>query len=87
MIFTTSWSVVIGIIYNLSGKKVVIPWIMHAINNLSVPLFPVLFLADVPQPGYWIWAGFNVITAIILVFWFQHKWKAVLTEETTLNDG
>ncbi len=83
LIFTTSWSVVIGIIYNLSGKKVVIPWIMHAISNLSVPLFPVLFLADVPQPGYWIWAGLNAITAIILAFWYQNKKKNVLIEAAT----
>ncbi len=85
LVFTTSWSLVIGIIYNLSGKKVVIPWIMHAINNLSVPLFPVLFLADVPQPGYWIWVGLNTITAIILVYWYQHKQKEVV-EATSLDD-
>ena len=87
LIFTTSWSVVIGIIYNLSGKKVVIPWIMHSINNLSVPLFPVLFLEDVPQPGYWIWVGLNAVTAIILALWFHHKRKAVLINETVLNDS
>jgi membrane protease YdiL (CAAX protease family) len=72
-LYATSWSVVIGIMYNLSGKRMVIPWIMHTMGNLSVPLFPVLFLEDVPQPGYWVWAGFNAIVAIGLSYWFYHK--------------
>lgn len=73
IIFTMSWSVVIGIIYNISGKKVIIPWIMHAVNNLSVPLFPVLFLEDVPQPGYWVWALLNAVTAFGLALWYMKK--------------
>ena len=65
IIFTTSWSVVIGIVYNISGKKVVIPWITPAVGNLSVPLFPVLFLEDVPQPWYWVWVLLNLIDYIL----------------------
>lgn len=80
VIYATSWSVVIGIMYNVSGKKMVIPWVMHALANLSVPLFPVLFLEDVPQPGYWVWAGFNVLAAILLSVWYQRKNNKVVSE-------
>lgn len=73
LLYTTSWSLILGIIYNLSGKKMVIAWIMHAVSNLSVPLFPVLFLEDVPQPGYWVWAISNVVVALFLGVWFYRK--------------
>lgn len=72
-LYTTSWSVIIGIMYNLAGKKMMIPWIMHTLGNLSVPLFPILFLQDVPQPGYWIWAIANSTVAIIFSYWFDKR--------------
>lgn len=72
-LYATSWSVVIGIIYNLSGKKMMIAWIMHTLGNLSVPLFPILFLEDVPQPGYWVWATLNAVVAVIFSLWFYYK--------------
>lgn len=70
IIYTTSWSLVIGIVYNLCGKKMIIPWAMHTIANLSVSLFPVIFLEDVPQPGYWVWTLLNLLVAIALGLWF-----------------
>lgn len=73
MLYATSWSVIIGIMYNLSGKKMVIAWIMHAVGNLSVPLFPVLFLEDVPQPGYWVWAVLNLLVAFGMVIWVYYR--------------
>jgi len=73
LIYTMSWSLVIGIMYELSGKKMVIAWVMHAFGNLSVPLFPVLFLEDVPQPGYWVWAFSNVIVATVFALWYRQK--------------
>ncbi|AIO19369.1 CAAX amino terminal protease self- immunity [Candidatus Izimaplasma bacterium HR1] len=75
LIYTTSWSLIISIIYNISGKKVVIAWFMHTIANVSVPFFPILFLEDVPQPGYWVWAGCNVLAAIGIAIWFTRKQK------------
>lgn len=72
-VYTTSWSLIIGLMYNLSGKKMVIPWIMHTLGNLSVPLFPVLFLEDVPQPGYWVWAIMNLLVAVVFALWFSKK--------------
>ncbi len=79
--YTMSWSLIIGIIYNISGKKVVIAWIMHTVGNLSVPLFPVLFLEDVPQPGYWVWAILNLIVATILAIWFVKRNKEGVVNE------
>ena len=73
VLLTISFSVIIGILYNASGKKMVVPWIMHAMSNTSVPLFPVMFLADVKQPGYWVWVITNIVVAIGLTIWFQRK--------------
>lgn len=77
-VYTTSWSVIIGIMYNLSGKKMMIAWIMHVLGNLSVPLFPVLFLEDVPQPGYWVWATLNLLLAIGMIVWVHYKKREAL---------
>lgn len=74
-LFTTSWSVVIGILYNVSGQKLIIPWIMHTVSNVSVPFFPVLFLEDVPQPGYWVWAIVNIIFAVAVGLWYTMSKK------------
>jgi membrane protease YdiL (CAAX protease family) len=74
-LYATSWSLIIGIMYNLSGKKLIIPWLMHTFGNLSVPLFPVLFLEHVPQPGYWIWASMTFIVAVIMGLWYHKKFN------------
>jgi hypothetical protein len=76
-IFTVSLSVIIGWLYNASGKKVVIPWLLHAMSNVSVPFFPILHLANVPQPGYWVWVGLHVLVAIGLTVWFMRKYPVV----------
>jgi len=73
VLFTTSWSVVIGVMYNLSGRKMIIPWVMHTMSNVSVPFFPVLFLEDVPQPGYWVWVITNLVVALVIGIWFVRK--------------
>ncbi len=72
-IYTTGWSVILGIMYNLAGRKMTIPWVMHTLGNLSVPLFPILFLEDVPQPAYWIWALTNAVVAIIFGIWYERR--------------
>ncbi len=73
LLFTISFSVIIGILYNISGKKMVVPWVMHAVSNTAIPLFPVLFLASVPQPGYWVFVVTNILVAIGLAFWYHTK--------------
>ena len=72
-IYTVSMSVVHGWLYNASGKKLVIPWIAHAMSNVSVPFFPILHLKHVPQPGYWVWVLLNVLLAIGITIWFMKK--------------
>lgn len=76
VLFTIIFSVMIGILYNMSEKKMVIPWLMHAISNASVPFFPILFLEKVPQPGYWIWVAVNFVVAALLVVWFYNRTQA-----------
>jgi len=75
LLFTVSMSVIIGWLYNASGKKMVVAWIFHSISNVSVPLFPIMHMADVPQPGYWVWVGVNVIGAVLFTVWYTRKAK------------
>lgn len=74
-IYATSWSVTIGIMYNISGKKMIIPWVMHVFANLSVPLFPILILDFVPQPAYWVWAFTNTVVALLFCYYYITKQK------------
>lgn len=73
LIYTVSTSVIIGWLYNASGKKLVIPWILHAMGNVSVPFFPIMHMAKVAQPGYWVWVGVNSLVAIFITIWFMSK--------------
>ncbi len=74
VIYTTSWSLTIGIIYNIAQKKMVIPWVMHTVSNLSVPLFPILFMEKVAQPGYTVWVLVNIVVAVVLAFtYYKNK--------------
>lgn len=75
MLYTVSTSVIIGWLYNAGGKKLIIPWIFHTIGNVSVPFFPILHMAKVAQPGYWVWVGVNILVAICLTLWFMRKSK------------
>jgi len=73
LMFTISMSVIIGWLYNASGKKLLIPLLLHTTSNVSVPLFPILHMADAPQPGYWVWIGVNVIVAVCMTIWYMRK--------------
>lgn len=75
MLYTVSTSVIIGWLYNASGKKLIIPLIIHTAGNVSVPFFPILHMAKVAQPGYWVWVGVNIIVAICISMWFMRKSK------------
>lgn len=79
LIYIVSTSVSIGWLYNACGKKLIIPLIIHTMGNVSVPFFPIMHMADVPQPGYWIWAGVNALLAILLTIWFTRKSKRLQT--------
>ena len=73
VLFTTSFALIIGIFYNISGKKMVIPWFIHAASNTAIPFFPVLFLVDVPQPGYWVFVIVNILVAVSMTIWYHKK--------------
>ncbi|AIO19368.1 CAAX amino terminal protease self- immunity [Candidatus Izimaplasma bacterium HR1] len=73
VIFATTFSLIIGIMYNVSGKKFVIAWIMHAASNFFLSLFPVFFTKDVAQPSYMVWIAINIVTAIGLTIWYQTR--------------
>ncbi len=75
LIYTVSTSIIIGWLYNASGKKLVIAWIIHAAGNVAVPFFPVLHMADVPQPGYWVWVSVSALVAICMSIWYIRKQK------------
>lgn len=82
LLFTVSMSVILGWLYNASGKKLIVPLIMHAMSNVSVPFFPIMHMADVEQPGYWVWVGVNVLVAICLTIWFMRKSQKQLTKKS-----
>lgn len=74
-----SLAIIIGWFYNESGKKVAIAWIVHSVSNTVVPFFPVMHMAKVPQPGYWLWAGFYALAALSLTLWSWSRDKSRCT--------
>lgn len=73
LVFIISQSVIIGWLYNASGKKLVVPWIIHAMSNTVIPFFPIVHLENGPQPGYWLWAGLHFVVAVGITIWFWIK--------------
>lgn len=73
LLYIISLAVIMGWLFNASGKKLVITWIAHAMGNTVAPLFPVLHMAKVPQPGYWLWAGLHLMVALGLTIWSRGK--------------
>lgn len=67
IIFTMAFSVQIGWLYNASGKKLLVPWILHSANNTVIPIFPVYNLEQESiQVGAWVYVGVNVLVAIVI---------------------
>ena len=79
LIYTVSTSVIIGWLYNASGKKLIIAWIIHAVGNVAVPFFPIMHMAEVAQPGYWVWVSVSALVAIYLTIWYMRKTKRDLS--------
>jgi membrane protease YdiL (CAAX protease family) len=75
LLYIVSLAVIMGWLYNASGKKLVITWITHAMGNTVAPLFPIMHMAKIPQPGYWLWAVLNSMVAMGLIIWFWSKHK------------
>ncbi len=81
VLFAISFSVIIGVMYEVSGRKFIIAWIMHSLSNFALSMFPVFFMEDVAQPAYWVMIIINIITAVIIVLWFLNKRKLKLNNE------
>ena len=62
-------------LFRSSGKKLIIAWIIHAVGNVAVPFFPILHMAEVAQPGYWVWVSVSALGAICLTIWYMRKLK------------
>lgn len=75
LIYTVSTSIIIAWLYNASGKKLMIALIIHTTGNVAVPFFPIMHMADVPQPGYWVWVSVSMLVAIGLTIWYKRKIK------------
>ena len=75
LIYTVSTAVIIGWLYNASGKKLIIPWLIHSAGNVAVPFFPILHMEDVPQPGYWIWVSVSTFAAVCVTILYMVKIK------------
>lgn len=80
LIYTVSTSVIIGWLYNASGKKLIVPLIIHTTGNVAVPFFPIMHMADVPQPGYWVWVSVSTLFAIFLTIWYMKKNTRTIAE-------
>lgn len=74
-IYTISLSLIMAYLYNASGKKLIIPMILHAMGNTAVPFFPILHMEKVPQPGYWLWVGVTSLAALGLTLKFSNNHK------------
>lgn len=81
LIFALGLAMIVGVLYKASGKKMVIAWVFHGASNTIIPFFPILHLQKVPQPGYWIYAGVNLIVGIIMLVIYTKKQKSHKLEE------
>ena len=66
-IFTMAFSVQMACLFQLSGFKLSVPWIMHGVQNTVLVVFPVYRLDNhAPQTGLFIYVGLNILVAIIM---------------------
>ena len=66
LIMTTSISVLYGWLYNASGQKLITVIVFHAMSNTAAPLLPFLIMKEgTPENAYWVYAGVNLLAAVI----------------------
>jgi len=75
LIYTVSTAVIIGWLYNASGRKLIIPWLIHTAGNVAVPFFPIMHMEKVAQPGYWVWVSVSALAAVCLTVWYSVKMR------------
>jgi membrane protease YdiL (CAAX protease family) len=71
---TTSISVIYSWLYNASNQKLIVVLLFHAMNNTAAPFLPFLLWEEgKPETAYWVYAGVNVIAALIVGIYMQRK--------------
>ncbi|MEN8243006.1 MAG: type II CAAX endopeptidase family protein, partial [Chloroflexota bacterium] len=74
LIMTTSISVVYSWLYNASNKKLIVALLFHAMSNTAAPLLPFLLWEEgKPENGYWVYAGVNVVAALIAFVFIKRQ--------------
>lgn len=69
VLMTTSISLIYAWLYNMSGKKLLVVLVFHAMNNTAAPLIPFLHgVEGKPESAYWIYAAVNVFFGLIFAF-------------------
>lgn len=69
VIFTMAFSVQMLWLFELSGYKLSVPWIMHGVQNTVLVVLPVYRLdADGPQVGLYLYVVMNIIVAVLVAF-------------------
>ena len=67
VIFTMAFSVQMLWLFELSGYKLSVPWIMHGAQNTVLVVLPVYRLdADGPQTGLYLYVVLNIIVAALM---------------------
>ena len=63
---TTSSSVLYALLYNASGRKLIVPWLYHTMHNWAPGLYPYLHMVTgQPETAFWVFAGVSVLVALI----------------------
>jgi membrane protease YdiL (CAAX protease family) len=74
VLMTTSISVVYAGLYNGSGRKLAIAMFFHAVSNTAAPLLPFLLWEEgKPETAYWLYAGVNVLAALVAAYFIQRQ--------------
>lgn len=70
VVFTMAFSVQMAWLFEWSGHKLAIPWIMHGIQNTVLIVLPVYRLDhDRPQSGLIVYVALNILIAAIMALW------------------
>jgi len=66
LIMTTSISLLYSWLYNASNQKLITVIIFHAMSNTAAPLLPFLLMKEgQPETAYWVYAGINLLAAVL----------------------
>ena len=67
VIFTMAFSVQMACLFQLSGFRLSVPWIMHGVQNTVLIVLPVYRLDnDGPQTGLFLYVALNIVVAALM---------------------